>query len=210
MPSGRRATQAMARSGGQVSGALVMRRDLIQDHRAHHRPNSHPNGERERCARGFPRKTTLRCSPCDTLLSTERGHAEGVGERPHNSRLQGSRGWGLSIPHVACKRRSPGSMRQRGPSEFLFLRHLAVPLVIGLLAQACAAEHPPPGSKSGVAADQEASHLPTRSDPGRRRAVPDPDRRGRRWLPEVSHVLADQAGGAGHILSGRRWRLYHK
>ena len=51
-------------------------------------------------------------------------------------------------------------MRQRGPSEFLSLRHLAVPLVIGLLAQACAAEHPPPGSKSGVAADQETSRLP--------------------------------------------------
>ena len=59
-----------------------MRRDLIQDHRAHHRPNSHPNGERERCARGFPRKTTLRSLACDTLLSTERGHAEGGRRAP--------------------------------------------------------------------------------------------------------------------------------
>jgi hypothetical protein len=51
-------------------------------------------------------------------------------------------------------------MRQSGPSKSPSLRHAAVPLVIGLLAQACAAEHPAPGSTSGVAADQEAPPLP--------------------------------------------------
>jgi hypothetical protein len=48
-------------------------------------------------------------------------------------------------------------MRQRAPSK---LGNLAVSLVIGLLAQACAAEHAATGSPSSVAADQEVPQLP--------------------------------------------------
>jgi hypothetical protein len=51
-------------------------------------------------------------------------------------------------------------MRQSGPSRPPSLRHSAVALVIGVLAQACAAEHPAPESTSGVTADQEGPHLP--------------------------------------------------
>jgi hypothetical protein len=54
-----------------------------------------------------------------------------------------------------------GFMRQRAPSKSLSVRHLAVSLVIGLLAQACAAEHAATGSPSSVAAaDQEVHQLP--------------------------------------------------
>jgi hypothetical protein len=56
------------------------------------------------------------------------------------------------------KRRSPGSMRH--PSKPLSIRHLAVLLVIGLLAQACTAAVPAAGSTSGVAAAQETPHAP--------------------------------------------------
>jgi hypothetical protein len=51
-------------------------------------------------------------------------------------------------------------MRQRAPNNPLSSRHVAVALVIGLLAQACAAEQAAIGSASGVAADQEVPQLP--------------------------------------------------
>ena len=51
-------------------------------------------------------------------------------------------------------------MRHLGPRNPLSLRHVVVPLAIGLLAQACTAEGPAAGSRSGVAADQEAAHVP--------------------------------------------------
>jgi hypothetical protein len=51
-------------------------------------------------------------------------------------------------------------MRHLGPRNLLSLRHVVVPLAIGLLAQACTAQGPAAGSRSGVAADQEAAHVP--------------------------------------------------